>query len=813
MKSKTISSLTLDTAAEKLIAAGLATAFFYVSFHYPFKATCLFPILLLYVSLMFWHHQLWLFALPALIPVLDLAPWTGWFSVEEIDLLLLISAAFGYWHLGSDKRHARLSGFAVACISLLSLAYLIGTYRGITPLALFDGNELNNYLSSWNSLRVGKSWFWMLLFLPLLTRALGPNLINLGGRLIPGMLAGLALVSAAVIVERMTFPGFFNFSSDYRITAPFSAMHTGGAALDGFLSLSFPLVAAQLLKRQFNVNMFSALVLLALAGYAGLTTFSRGLYFAYMSTIIIIPALLLYKSRTLKHKTNWSAAYIITAFCIIIIAALLQMFAKAGYRGFIAAMILLISAAIMPTAAITYRRVPANLLLGIAIEAALITLTPSMTGMASGIFKPPYLYFIISALFFIFSFFYCKPISILTKRWIDVPFAVLICMSINMLWIGYHWAGVKTFGPGIGIIFLALLLIGIRLSTHNILWPSDRNILAPIFTFSIIAILAIPIASSYFALDRFSHLKEDFQYRIRHWSQVLDMMDRDYITEIIGMGLGKFPKIYYWRNALHESPASFHYIEEIGNRYVRLTAPIYSSGIGELLRLLQRVPILEDREYILSIDIRNATNYIPFNLGVALCERQLLYSRNCIPAKLPAIAHDKLWHHYDVMLNSRNLGTTPFLWRSPTSIEVAIEGENAAIDLDNISLRDYITNKELVRNGSFSDGSDYWFFSSDHHHLPWHIKNFTINIYFELGWLGVIALYLLLLHALISLIFLARNEQRITIILFAALFGFLVVGLTDSLLDVPRLALLFFLILISSVLRPIAGLTIENIQR
>ena len=35
-----------------------------------------------------------LFALPVLLPVLDLAPWTGWFFIEEMDLLLLLTAAF-----------------------------------------------------------------------------------------------------------------------------------------------------------------------------------------------------------------------------------------------------------------------------------------------------------------------------------------------------------------------------------------------------------------------------------------------------------------------------------------------------------------------------------------------------------------------------------------------------------------------------------------------------------------------------------------------------------------------------------------------
>jgi hypothetical protein len=804
--------VTFIVVAQKSTALCFAAAFLCAASQYPFKSTYLFAIILIYISVMAWHHQLWLFMLPALIPVLDLAPWTGWFFIEEIDLLLLVTASFGYWNFDSDKPYTYVSWYGLSCIGVLSLAYIIGTYRGLNLIAAYEHYGLSDYSSQYNSLRIGKEWFWALIFLPLLMRAVGRNLGNIDTRFISGMLTGLAFVSAAVIIERLTFPGFFNFSSDYRTSAPFSAMHTGGAALDGFLALCTPLITVPLLTRKYSRNTIILLIFLAVSGYVGLTTFSRGLYFAYIASTIAI-ALLLIAPSFYKRKFNWRSLSVTGILFTIVICSLIQMFLSAGYRGFIAAIILLTSSWVISTTPITGRQLAASLFLAITIEVLILVLAqpPIMlpNKAITGILKPPYLMFILSALFFAFLIRHRGHATGLRARWINPPLIALICMSINMMWIGCHWAGQKSINSSIVIIALMLLAIGSNITTHHSIFRNNTNRIVYVFSFAVILTVAIPIASSYSASERFSHSSEDFQYRMRHWGQALDMMDRDYITNAFGMGLGTFPRTYFFRNELHESPAAINYIAEIGNRYVRLTGPIYSKGIGELLRLLQRVSLQQHRDYTLALDIRNSSNKAPNNFGVALCERQLLYRRNCIPVKLPAIASDLLWHHYEVNFNSQNLGATPWPWRTPIQVEFAIEGANASLDLDNISLRDDLGG-ELILNGTFSDVNNYWFFSSDHYHLPWHIKNFTFNIYFELGWIGLIALYSLLLHSIFRLFFSSRDGKITSIALLSAVIGFSVVGLTDSLLDVPRLGLLFFLIVISSVLQPVIVETASN---
>ena len=49
---------------------------------YPAPLWLLGGALALYLGLLFWRPELWLLAVPALLSVLDFAPWTGWFFLE-----------------------------------------------------------------------------------------------------------------------------------------------------------------------------------------------------------------------------------------------------------------------------------------------------------------------------------------------------------------------------------------------------------------------------------------------------------------------------------------------------------------------------------------------------------------------------------------------------------------------------------------------------------------------------------------------------------------------------------------------------------
>src|SRR5476649_842271 len=118
----------------RTLALVFAAAFAYGLSYYPLERTILLPVLLAYAGLLCWRTHWWLFALPALLPVLDLAPWSGWFFFEEIDLLLSLTAAFAYWRLRPAPQSAVLSTMFRAGLWVLAAACLLGLYRGLQPL-------------------------------------------------------------------------------------------------------------------------------------------------------------------------------------------------------------------------------------------------------------------------------------------------------------------------------------------------------------------------------------------------------------------------------------------------------------------------------------------------------------------------------------------------------------------------------------------------------------------------------------------------------------------------------------------------------
>lgn len=813
------------SVATKAVALGMAVAAAVAARLYPIDLWLLAPLLLTYAALLAWRPALWLFVIPALLPALDLAPWTGWFFLEEIDLMLLVTAAVGYWRLGTAPVHARLTHFAMFALILLGIAYAIGTARGlglgpglgVAPVA--DLNAFNNYLSHFNSLRIAKGFFWVIVLLPLLLRSVGPDMTAIRSLVIPGMLTGLATVCIAAIWERVLFPGLLNFSADYRITAPFSAMHTGGAALDGYLALAMPCLAAWLSGQGTRLRTAMAMLLLILGAYVGLATFSRGVYLAYIASVGLFALLALLGTRR-GGQFGWPRLGAVLGFFVLAAFMLDRVFASSGYRGLAAGIAVLGAAFIVGGIPARKRRraassrMRASILLPVAAAAVLsgVSMLLSMDAVAAtplAVFKGVYGCFVASvALFFtgvwlaLFAPVGRNLAGRLTMR------AGLWWMMVNAALVAQHWGGNAALPDIIFLLGLAGIFLMINRVPASPLWQVDGPSMRLAFFAAVLLAAAIPFSASVYMTGRFSTVRDDLDGRLDHWSEAIAMMTPDIVTRTFGMGLGRYPETYFWNNLAHEIPGTVNYVRTAGdhpaNTFLQLGGPTYPRGYGEVIRMLQRVDVTPGTAYLFSVDVRHRAKQPA--LDVALCERQLLYPQNCIglPVKLAGTADGK-WHRHEARVVSGSLGAGAWPLRAPVQLQMSTYGEGTIVDVDNVSLINLQTGAELVRNGSFTLTNDAWFFSSDRHHLPFHVKNFALNIYFELGWLGVAAFCLMLGHALVRLTSASLEGERLAQIELAALAGFLLVGLFDSLLDVPRLSLLFFLMLMLSVLRPMTS--------
>jgi hypothetical protein len=120
--------------------------------------------------------------------------------------------------------------------------------------------------------------------------------------------------------------------------------------------------------------------------------------------------------------------------------------------------------------------------------------------------------------------------------------------------------------------------------------------------------------------------------------------------------------------------------------------------------------------------------------------------------------------------------------------------------VDNVRLLDE-SGHDLIANGDFSKDGARWSFSVDEL-LPWHILNVWVQVLFEQGWVGALALAVAVLVALRRLAAGMWRGDIFSATLLAALGGFLLIGLTESLFDGPRVTTLFFLLLFLGLLRP-----------
>lgn len=776
--------------------------------HYPFWPLPATLASSAYIALLWWRPTLWLLVVPAMLPWLDLSVWTGWLYLDELDLLLLATAAVGYWRLAPCPRAGKLPAAAIMLLGAVTLTTTIAAVRGLIPLPPLDLNAFASYNNHYNSLRVAKGLLWALILLPLLSRSVGPELSGLRTLLVPGMLLGLLCTALIQAWERSLFPGLINFSSDYRPTASFSAMHTGGGALDAYLALSFPFVACWLLSNAKRWQIGAALALLIIGLFTGFTTFSRDVWLAYVGSGIVIGCLVC-GPQLVAGKLRPAALLIIALLVAAFSVLLMKSFATGGYRT-LGALLVFLSATLLIGG---LPRLPRSLVLSTAACALLLLLDLALfAGLGNlsvpGWSKAPYLAMAIATMVAVLStgIALAGPYA-LRARATALALGSYPALALASLQVARHWGGMPASLDALLVVALAAGICVLSLFRRKPLWKIDRGILTCGAGAMALMAMAIPVLSSSYMGERMSTVKQDWALRTSHWAEAVRMMPDDWQSALFGVGLGRYPLTYFWDNTLGIRPGSFRYeTEAVGNHYLRLVAPAYPRGYGEVLRHLQHVRLAPNTDYRLGLDIRRTDPKAGVSLGV--CERWLLYPQSCASPALILGAADGSWRHYELAFNSAGMGQRDGIrdripwFGAPVQLELASVNQGGVIDIDNVTLRARGGGAELIRNGSFTTGQTGWFFTSDRDHLPWHIKNFYIHMYFEQGWAGSFVMALLLLYSASRLASSAWHGHSDAAVFLAALTGALLVGCFDSLFDVPKVQLLFFLLMAAGLMRP-----------
>jgi len=586
---------------------------------YPLGSLWLGGALLAYAALLRRWPQAWLVVLPAMLPVLDLAPFSGRFFFDEFDCLILATFAVAGWRRSSGRWVWNLSAAGWLLLTLFTLsvatAALIGTY----PFPALDANSFSNYYSPYNALRVAKGLLWLLLLLPLLRVELDQNSVRSQRLLTLGMTLGLLAGGISVLWERAAFTGILNFSSDYRVVGMFSGMHTGGAYIEGYFATTLPFVAWWAISSRGLWARWFGLGVFALGVYALMVTFARGGYIALMLGMAVLG-------------------------------------------------------------------------LGVLLRRSDSPRTPQIIGA------------------------------------------------------------------------LALLLV-----LGGIAWPAIEGS---------------------FMQSRFATVQKDIHIRTAHWQEAIHMMDDGVATQLFGMGLGRYPETYFWRNTSGVRPANYRFVTQNDNTWLELSA-------GDSLYFEQIVAVKPKQHYQLRFAARARQNQA--DLTVPVCEKWMLYSSACVWQTVHVGNTGGQWRNFVLDVDTARFSQHP--WYATRSVKLSFYNPafGTLLDVDNVSLRD-AGGHELVHNGSFSAGMDHWFFATDNH-LPWHFKDLWLQLYFEQGGIGLALFAALVVYAFIALARRWREPEFPAPALAAALVAFLTVGVVDSLFDVPRMALLFYLLWAWAALR------------
>jgi glycopeptide antibiotics resistance protein len=287
--------------------------------------------LVAYASLIWWRPHLLLVAIAGALPVLDLAPLTGRFYLDEFDILLAVSVAIGYVRLPPAPQRVSRDMVLLTMTALVGVACLLGAIRGLLPWQMPDGNAFNNYYSPYNAIRLAKGVLWVLLICRLRHRfaASGQDVRRLFAR---GAIIGLACAVAVIVWERVAFPGLLNFADSYRVTGPFSQMHIGGADMECFLTVAAPFLIVMLLHKRTWTGRFVGLLVLVATTYSVMVTFSRAAYAGYgMALGLVVMAMLVKLARqsgTEQLKTAGAAVMLLVFAGLVAVPILLGSFAQ-----------------------------------------------------------------------------------------------------------------------------------------------------------------------------------------------------------------------------------------------------------------------------------------------------------------------------------------------------------------------------------------------------------------------------------------------------------------------------------------------------
>lgn len=372
-----------------------------------------------------------------------------------------------------------------------------------------------------------------------------------------------------------------------------------------------------------------------------------------------------------------------------------------------------------------------------------------------------------------------------------------------------------TFSRGVYLAVAApLLLLGVMLWAQTAgldaraFWARVNRRYGPdgwrakaslVLLLALAAEVAAVLGGGSFMRERLSHTDRDYRSRTEHWQHGLALLEGP-ADWLLGKGLGRLPANY----ARHAPNGEFSGAVKLGeeleprgavNRFVTVRGPIVEKKLGGQFALTQRVADIPNGTHRVSLDVRVQRQT---DVLLELCERHLLYDGHCQTAFIRVVPRKTGWQNMVVPLASDGLTGGP--WNAPrlAMLSLSVVSAGGVADFDNVNLIGPHT-RQLLGNGNFASGLAQWFPAAQSYFVPWHIDNLFLEVLIERGAIGLLIFFILMAYAIWCLVIGPARPHGLSVYLAASLCGALLVGLFSSLMDVPRVAFLFYLLALYAI--------------
>lgn len=642
----------------------------------------------LYLLALIRFPRVWILLLPAFVVTVDLAPWTGRFLYNELDVILWLTIAAalicGRYSLPARNTLSREQLWILSVVVVFSLISVAGS-SGVSAIICPPGPLFDSpYLDYGYGYNVFKGLVWAVLLTPLWIELRKADAAATLRCLFLGAVAGSLALLCVIFWERGSLAAFAlglgpgldslaNLSTQYRTIGLFSNMRTGGEALDGTIILLLSVCSfGAFYARPLAIAWWSRIAVIALA-YVTLVGFTRATYAAFALSLSLLILLEVYRYRTVMRLR------LVDVFLI------------------------------------------STILPGLCVATYLEALLGTPLGLA-----------------------------------LLVGGEAVILILFAQFWLRWHFR--RALLPAGGMILVALMFaLGLTANTMG---------------------------------TRMQSVDKSLDTRLVHWMNVWEIGRREPGLGFLGQGAGSFPGLYrkYFPEEVSRVGAA---VVEPGAGVLRL------EGDGDLL-LAQRLT-LSGRKLQLEFSVRGREGGL---FSVALCPRNILdigwWQGRCDTQTIELNSGADFKVHRAVLVLPDEAGSGEAAnW--PRALQFRNLDVNRPIEIT--AIRSVAGLSAPLINGSFYQGMDGWFFSTDFGHLPFHIKNTWLQFWFDQGWLGLILIVVMMSVLVKRAINSGPGEVVVPMAALAAV-SFGALGMFGTPLDSARVAWLFYLLLFAGLFDP-----------